>query len=98
MVDLEKTADEYSKTVVTVDELGPSIKFVHYNIYINLLPATDAHKWRRYAIDHIKSRMWKSSHSSGESPTLSLELEKRESGCCHDLARLPMPTSGGGMP
>ena len=39
-----------------------------------------------------------SSHTSGESPTLSSELEKSEPGYRHDVAWLPMPMSGGGMP
>ena len=110
IVDLEKTADENLEALVMNDEPGPSIKFVHIDIYINLLPATDAHqrwryatatdahKQRRYAIDHVESLTWKSSHLSGESPTLCLELEKNEPSHCHELARLPMPTSGGGTP
>ena len=32
--------------------------------------------------------MWKSSHSSRESPELLLELEKSEPGCRHDVAQL----------
>ena len=42
--------------------------------------------------------MWKSSHLSGESPTLVLEFEKSKPGYCHDMAWLPMPMSGRGMP
>ena len=90
-MDLEKTADEYLK-------YGPSIKFVHIDIYIDLPSANDAHQQRRYALDHIESQKWMSSHSSGESPTLSLELEKNEPSHCHELARLPMPTNGRGTP
>ena len=49
-MDLEKTADENLEALVMSDEPGPCIKFVHWNIYIDLLPATDAHQWWRYAM------------------------------------------------
>ena len=45
-MDLEKTADENLRALLIVDELGPSIKFVHIDTYIDLLSPTDAHERR----------------------------------------------------
>ena len=70
-----------------------NVKTQHFGLAENPNP-----QWRRYALDHVESLMWKSSHSSGESPQPLLELEKSEPGYCHDSAWLPMSMSGGGTP
>ena len=93
-MDLEKTADKNL-------EMGSSLKFVYSNIYIDLLPVTEAYEQQKHTIDYVEkteSLMETSSHTSGESPKLSSELEKSELGYCHNLARLAMhqsPDPGG---
>ena len=69
-----ETADDNLQALVLANESGPDIKFVHHSIYTDLpatnaydswrlTMATNAHQWCRYALDHIQSQVWKSSHS-----------------------------------